>query len=400
MSVHTAVTLLLAAPLLLVVLPVCAYLAVLTLAAPFGSGARVRPSRPSARRFVVLVPAHNEEGVIGRLLESLRALETPRDRYDVRVVADNCDDATAAEARAGGAIVHERHDSTRPGKGHALAWLIEQLHARGHRYDAYVVIDADSKVSPNFLTAMDAALSSGAAVVQAYYTILPVTGRRTEALREAALALVHFVRPSAKRALHLSAGLKGNGMAFDRAVVERFGWPTTGLAEDVEFHLALVYAGIPVAFAPDAVVYGEMPGTLSGSRSQHERWEAGRLATVRARALPLVRDGLRRRNPVMVDAGVEQLIPPLSVPIALALLVLVAGLVARSPVAWVMAGAMLTVFALHVVIGLVIARVPARAYVALAGVPVYMMWKVLLYSRALAGRYDRRWVRTERASGG
>src|SRR5260370_1641016 len=81
----------------LVVLQVllASYLVFLTLATMM---LRTRPpsSPGGTRRFAVLVPAHNEEGVIGRLLTSLNALEYPRTGFDICVVADNCDDATAA----------------------------------------------------------------------------------------------------------------------------------------------------------------------------------------------------------------------------------------------------------------------------------------------------------------
>src|SRR5437016_4801601 len=51
-------------------------------------------------RFAILIPAHNEETVLGGLLESLRKLDYPRDSYSVHVVADNCTDTTAALVRA------------------------------------------------------------------------------------------------------------------------------------------------------------------------------------------------------------------------------------------------------------------------------------------------------------
>ena len=65
----------------------------------------LRNPRPVPRqaprfRFAVLIPAHNEEAVIGPLIESLLRQEYPRELYDVFVVADNCTDGTAAAARA------------------------------------------------------------------------------------------------------------------------------------------------------------------------------------------------------------------------------------------------------------------------------------------------------------
>ncbi|MCL6441804.1 MAG: glycosyltransferase family 2 protein, partial [Thermoleophilum sp.] len=152
-------------PLALLVAPVCLYLLVLTLAAPFGSVRRWAQGPGPVRRFAVLIPAHNEEPVLARLLASLDALSYPRNLYDVVVVADNCTDATAAIGRARGALVFERSDSVNAGKGHALRWLLDELERAGKVYDAYVVLDADSTVSPNFLWAMNERLRGGAQVV-------------------------------------------------------------------------------------------------------------------------------------------------------------------------------------------------------------------------------------------
>jgi cellulose synthase/poly-beta-1,6-N-acetylglucosamine synthase-like glycosyltransferase len=397
---ESIVTVALLIPLVGVVLPVCLYLAALSVVAIFWKMRRPRTRSGALRRFAVLVPAHDEEAVIGRLLASIRALDYPPDRVDTWVVADNCTDATVRVARAGGAIARERQDAARRGKGYALEWLLETMAREGARYDAYVILDADSVVSPDFLSAMDARLSGGSAVLQAYYTVLPVRNAPAERLREAALALVHFVRPAAKLVLGLSCGLKGNGMCFDRSVIERFGWPAAGLAEDVEVHLMLVRAGLRVDFVPEATVRAEMPASLRASNTQQERWEAGRLATIRRLALPLLGRGLRAGNAVQIDAALEQLVPPISLPGALALLCLGAGLAVGAPIVWLPSAVLLLVLALHFLSGLVLARVPAQTYGALLHLAPYIVWKTLLYGRALVRRGDRAWVRTERLGAG
>jgi hypothetical protein len=43
--------------------------------------------------------------------------------------------------------------------------------------------------------------------------------------------------------------------------------------EDVEYHLALLRAGIRVRFIDTAGVRGEMPATSKSSRAQRARWE-------------------------------------------------------------------------------------------------------------------------------
>lgn len=50
-------------------------------------------------RFLVLVPAHNEEAVIGDIVQNLNEMEYPREMYDFYILADNCTDRTAEIAR-------------------------------------------------------------------------------------------------------------------------------------------------------------------------------------------------------------------------------------------------------------------------------------------------------------
>lgn len=380
-----------------VLLPVGLYLLGLTVLSLVGA-ARRRAHTSALCRFAVLVPAHDEEQTIGRLLHSLSQLDYPAACVDVLVVADNCSDRTTPIAAELGAKVFERSDAERRGKGYALSWLLDRVAQAGGAYDVYVVLDADSVVRPDFLRALAAAFADGSRVAQGYYTVLQVNGSRAESLREVALALVHYLRPLAKSAIGASAGLKGNGMAFRRDVIERFGWPTSGLAEDVEFHLHLLRGGLRVDFVPDAVVYGEMPNSLRGADSQNLRWEAGRLATIRRQALPLLRFGLRHANVAAIDAAVEQLVPPISVPTVLAFLALAGGLLAGTAVIWVPALAYIGALGAYVLTGLLLARVGPRGWLALGFAPLYVVWKCLIYLRALAVRGDRPWVRTARAS--
>lgn len=354
------------------------------------------PAGPRVRRFAILVPAHDEAGVIERLLRSLAAQRYPHDRHDVFVVADNCTDATADVARRAGAIVHERQDATLRSKGHALRWLLRQVRAHAS-YDAYVFFDADSEVAPDFLERMDDRLTMGSRVIQGHYRVLNADASDATALRAAALASLHYLRPIARSALGLSCGLKGNGMCFSAETLDdRHGWSAVGLAEDVELHLDLVRRGIRVDFAPEAEVRADMPSTLAGARSQNFRWEAGRLAALRRQVFPLLRMGLANRNAMAIDAAAEQLVPPLSLVLGVGAICACVGAVTGSGLVTGLAlfGSGGTL--LHVIAGLAATGAPARLYRALFGAPAYIAWKLVLYARAAVAPSVQPWVRTGR----
>jgi 1,2-diacylglycerol 3-beta-glucosyltransferase len=372
---------------------VAVYLGGLTAAALFGRKRRPPPSADN-RRFAILIPAHNEEALIGRLLANLLQLNYPRQDFDVHVVADNCDDRTAEVARANGAQVYERTDLSEQAKGYALRWLIEQMDVRA--YDAFVVLDADTVVAANFLDTMNAHLAAGSQVIQAYYSVLNAGESPVAALRHGALAAIHYLRPLGRAALGLSCGLKGNGMCFAAPVLKRFPWQWFTLAEDVEFHLALVRAGVRVDFAPETFVAADMPVSLAQAASQNARWERGRLRMVQDRVPALLAESLRRRDPVLLDAVAEQLIPPLSVPFALSGLCLVASVALRAKVPAALSIASMAIDLGYLLAGLALVRAPRSTYVALTYAPMYVAWKVGVYAKALISARRAAWVRTAR----
>ncbi len=372
-----------------------AYLLLLTIAAWFAR--RTTPPRqglPSSR-FVILVPAHNEEQLLPRLLASCQRLDYPRELFSVHVVADNCSDRTAAVARAAGVMVHERFDPEQHGKGHALQWLLERLWASGEPHDAVVIVDADSDLAPNFLRVMDARLVRGERVIQGYYAVRDPEQAASAAIRAVALIVLHYVRPLGRMVLGGSAGLKGNGMVFAAELLRAHRW-TASLTEDIEYHMALILAGERAMFAPDAVVEAEMPSSLRAAQTQNERWERGRIEMIRHFVPQLLRTALRRRSFLLFDAAVEQLIPPFAVLSALTLLTLALALLADHQLALGLGLFALTAQIVYVVTGLILTRAPGTVYRALLFTPIFLVWKIWLYVRILLGLKPGRWIRTAR----
>jgi cellulose synthase/poly-beta-1,6-N-acetylglucosamine synthase-like glycosyltransferase len=372
------------------------YLLFLVVAARFA--ARATPSGRRSTRFAVLIPAHNEELLIRRLIRSLHAQDFPAHLFDIFVVADNCSDATARVARDSGAHVLERVDRIQVGKGFALRWLLDRVRSAEAGYNAYVVFDADSVVHERFLSIMDAHLQRGARVVQGYYSVLNIGESPLTLLRFAALASLHYLRPLAREALGLSCGLKGNGMCFRAEVLHQIGWQWFTLAEDVEFHLALVHAGIRVQFAADARVDADMPISFSQAASQNERWELGRLQMAKHRVPALLDLALPETRWLRLDAAIEQLIPPMSVPFALGGVCLLVGLLGNWVIISGLAAFGLTAQLIHLLAGLHMVGAPGRVYRSLAYAPIYIVWKLALYVRALVSTRTMGWIRTARSA--
>lgn len=371
------------------------YLLMLTVAAIFAKRETAPRQGAPTHRFVIMVPAHNEERLLPQLLENLGQMDYPHELYAVHVVADNCSDQTAERGRSGGAVVHERFNTELRGKGYALEWLLQQIWERGDLHDAIVILDADSVVSPNFLRVMDTRLAKGERVIQAYYAVREPENAKSAGIRAVALTVLHYLRPQGRMVLGGSTGLKGNGMVFAADILRKHRW-TASLTEDIEYHMELIRAGERAMFAPDAVVWAEMPDSLKASQTQNERWERGRMEMIKTYVPGLISEGLRKRNFLLLDAAIEQLIPPFSVVVGLSGLTLIASLLLRSRQAIALAIASVTGQVIYIFTGLALARAPRSVYKALLFAPAFMFWKIILYVRLLLGMKPKDWVRTTR----
>ncbi len=352
----------------------------------------------SVTKFDVIVPAHNEEVGIASTVRNLLALDYPVGMYRVVVVADNCSDGTALRAAEAGAAVLERSDAERRGKGYALAHAFERSLLAG-RVDAVAVIDADTTATPNLLRAFDARFQRGAQAVQAEYRVANRDSWRTR-LMHIGFTLFHDVRSRARERMKVSAGLRGNGMAFSLPLLREVPHEAFSIVEDVEYGVRLGLAGHRVEYAGDAQVFGEMVSSGAASRSQRQRWEGGRWALARRHGWPLLVEGLRKRSLLLLDLAADLLVPPLTYVVLLVAVGFLAstawielGRGAWWTVApWCLAGAGL---AIYIARGLWLARVGPRVVLDLLWAPVYMIWKVVLATRSTSAR-EKKWVRTAR----
>ena len=106
-----------------------------------------------------------------------------------------------------------RNEPDHRGKGYARPRL--QLEPGSELADAVVVVDADTAVSTNLLTAFAARFEAGAVAVQADYGVRnpPPMAHAGDDYRTRR----HGVRSVARERLGLSCGLRGNGMGFSKA---------------------------------------------------------------------------------------------------------------------------------------------------------------------------------------
>ncbi len=233
-------------------------------------------------KFAVILPAHNEQSVIYDSVKSIFSCKYPKDLLDVYVIADNCSDGTAYNARKAGALVLERQNKTKLGKQHALDWAFKKIDLS--QYDAVIIFDSDNRVDPGYLTEMDYQLQKGNKVIQGYVG----TKNPTDSWVTANYAYMFWYlcrMQMTRNLIGLSCWLAGTGFCVSTEVLQRVGWKVQTLCDDMEYTAQLIIAGEKVSFASRAIFYDEKPVGLKDSLKQRLRWIRGQ-TQVTLRYLP------------------------------------------------------------------------------------------------------------------
>ena len=386
----------------LAVLPLFVFLLAVALAALLARRPRIQEAEPRSR-FLIVVPAHNEEGGIRETVESCLASDYPRSLFDVMVIADNCDDQTAMVAAEAGADVMERFDEHKKSKGFAIEYLLETLTPSGllETRHALVIIDADTSIDRGLLRAFDRGLRRGLDWIQCYYTVRdPDRSWRTR-LMTYAFSLFNGVMSVGLCALGSSAGFRGNGMCFSTRGLRRRPWKAYGLVEDMEYSWSLRTAGERITFEREATVSAAMP-TVGGkaAATQRARWEFGR-REIRRRFLSLVLRSEHMNPWDKLLSLLELVMPSMAVLAGVYLIVTAidlgwfAGSGDRGPIAWAIlgsAGVMTLSLGLYAVSPFLALGLPWKYAGTLAFFPFYMVWKILVGRKGPPAK----WVRTER----
>ncbi len=356
---------------------------------------RITPKRQVSHApldLAIVVPAHNEADGIASCIASLRACDPGDGTVTVVVVADNCEDDTAAQAAAAGARVLVRHNPARRGKGYALDFAFRQLLTEP--FAAFLVVDADTRVEPNLCAEAQRGFQAGADAVQCRYRVdNPDASLRTRLMNVALLAF-NVLRPRGREFWGLSVGLHGNGFGLSRATLEAVPYDAASVAEDLEYHIRLVQHGRRVRFMDATTVWSAMPSGERAASGQRARWEGGRFRMIREQTPILLRGVLTGRW-----RETEPLLELWLLPLAFHVLLLLLALIPPFAPSRLYALSGLALVGLHVLAAIRVGGGGWRELLAVAAAPFYILWKLTLFKALLRGaRKDAAWVRTDRES--
>lgn len=367
------------------------------LAGTFASRRNAAAAAPALLpKIAILMPAHNEAASIARFIVPL--VSQLGERVRLVVIADNCTDDTASVARAAGATVIERHDTTLRGKGHALAfgrdWLTQDPP------DVVVVLDADCELEAGSLgTLAEKSVSTGRPVQSCYLMRSRPSDAAMVQISNFAFLIKNLVRQRGAARIGAPAILGGTGMAFPWALFRDAPLATSHLVEDLVLGIDFARAGHGPLYIEAARTWSS-PAAKDATRTQRTRWEHGYVQTAAKVALPLVGEGLMRRRWGLIWQGLSLAVPPLALLISLGIVLLGAtALLALLGASWLPAAVLFSAMALAMIaLGIAWAR---EGRIAISGatllrIPLYLLWKLPVYLKLVRGTQSE-WVRTERA---
>ena len=241
---------------------------------------------------VVFVPAHNEEQVIGGMLDALLAADYPAERLIVVPIDDRSSDGTGAlvdgyAARFPGRVAPYHRSGGRPGKAAALKEASE--HAPPG--DLHLVFDADYLPGPGLIKQLVAPFfDPEVGAVMGRVVPLNLTRSLPTRLLDLERSGGYQVDQQARMNLRLIPQYGGTVGGVRRAALTAVGgWREDSLAEDTDITYRLMLAGWEVAYQNRSECYEEVPETWSARIRQIKRWARGHNQALAAHLHPLLK---------------------------------------------------------------------------------------------------------------
>jgi cellulose synthase/poly-beta-1,6-N-acetylglucosamine synthase-like glycosyltransferase len=234
------------------------------------------PDLPSC---TILIPAHNEEKVIGRTLEAMRGLVYPRDKLTILVIDDGSQDETKR--------IVERHaeEDTRvelfpvppgaggKGKSRALNLALPHVHT-----DVVAVYDADNTPDPNALRYLVAQLvlhDDLGAVLGKFRTVNKDATLLTRFINIETLSFQSMLQ-AGRWQMHNIATLPGTNFVMRTSLIRELnGWDEQALTEDSELSIRIIQHGFKIKYIPYAITYEQEPQEWRVWVRQRMRWVRG-----------------------------------------------------------------------------------------------------------------------------
>lgn len=234
-------------------------------------------------RFLILIPAHNEEQVIADTLSELKNINYDKDLYDIYVISDNSTDNTVEAVKEYGNLVidtslkeYEREGVGKPG---ALQYALRKIGFENikNNYDLVMVLDADNYMDPELLTEINSQYQhfNKPTCIQAYLDSKNNSSLLSLGYNAAYFYSNRFFQLSKYR-MHLPNSIGGTGFfVSSNYLINSGGFNYKSLTEDLEMEIEIVEKHGRILWNHFGRIYDEKPNNLKISIRQRTRWAQG-----------------------------------------------------------------------------------------------------------------------------
>ncbi|NFS08882.1 glycosyltransferase family 2 protein [Clostridium botulinum] len=231
----------------------------------------------------ILVPAHNEEKVIGRTVKSILLLNYPKDKMELIVINDNSSDNTREilkqiqkEYRSYNFKIINT-DNITGGRGKSNALNIGYKHSSG---DFIAVYDADNTPDKNALKYLMETIIEDehlGAVIGKFRTRNKDRNMLTRFINIETLSFQWMCQAGRWNLLNLCT-IPGTNFVVRKNIIQKLnGWDPKAIAEDTEISFRIYELGYKIKFVPYSVTWEQEPENLKVWFKQRTRWAKGNI---------------------------------------------------------------------------------------------------------------------------
>lgn len=260
------------------------FLAIFWISVLFFEDKKIDKNPPESNYFptiTMLIPAYNEAETIGGTLKSLLAMDYPKDKLDIIVVANNCIDNTADEVRKVESdkikLIEISFDKSKIINCKAHAQNLALPHAKG---ELVTVMDADAIVQENALKLIVPIFQDENIGLVASSVKIKDPKSILEKLQWFEFLSATFIRRlmASFSVLFMTSGAFN---VYRKSALELVGgFDNTTLTEDLDIALHLLQNFKKVQSNLDAVIHVRGMKTLKSFHAQRVRWNRGFFAAM------------------------------------------------------------------------------------------------------------------------
>lgn len=259
-----------------------------------------------SHKFGIVIPARNEEKVISNLIDSINKSDYPKDKFNIFVALNNTTDNTRNVCKSKDVTIINCKGKINT-KGDALKEAFEFL--KDEDIDAYLIFDADNVIHKDCLKEMNNILNRGYRVAEGYRDAKNPSDNWISGSYTIFYLIQNVFFNRSRMGFKASGSINGTCFMIKKELIDKEGFNTYTLTEDVEFTGQCALKKEKIAFAEKAITYDEYPNQFYASWKQRTRWSKGMIQCMRRYSFKLILDFFKTGNISSLDMGLVYMGP-------------------------------------------------------------------------------------------